>query len=519
MMLYLNKVLKFISSDISMKLKGNSMKLIAKRISEARIAKGLSQEDLAGKSQINIRTIQRIEHSESVPRGKTLQLISEALDIDISDLKGNLNSGNLNIPNIDLPRIVIVGCGFAGLKLVKKINTKHYQIVLIDKNNYHTFQPLMYQVASSGLEPDSIVYPIRKVFKGKKNFHFRMAEVQNVDTKAKRIATSIGDVDYDHLVVATGATTNFFGLENIEKYGFTMKSLKESLDLRSIVIQNFEKALTLSRIEDRLKYMNFVIVGGGATGVELAGALAELKKNILQKDYPDLDLNQMQIHIVEASSRILNNMSENASTKSYKFLKDLGINVWLDTMVKDYDGDLVTTNNKNFETKTLVWSAGVKGAPIDSLDETLNKHSRIKTDEFNKVKGYGESVFSIGDVACIESVENENGHPMLASVAGQQGHHLGLNFNRVAKNKEMQPFKYKDRGTMATIGKNKAVVDLPFYKFSGIFAWIIWMFLHLMLLVDFRNRLIVFMNWSWSYFNSDKGLRLIIRQVKRVGEI
>ena len=297
-----------------------------------------------------------------------------------------------------------------------------------------------------------------------------------------------------------------------------MKSLRESLDLRSVVIQNFEKALTLSRIEDRQKYMNFVIVGGGPTGVELAGALAELKKNILQKDYPDLDLGQMQIHIVEASSRILNNMSENASTKSYKFLKNLGINVWLDTVVKDYDGDLVTTNNKNFDTKTLVWTAGVKGAPIESLDDTLNKQNRIKTDDFNKVIGYGDNVFSVGDVACIESEKNNNGHPMLASVAGQQGHHLGMNFNLLAKDKEMKPFKYKDRGTMATIGKNKAVVDLSFYKFSGFFAWIIWMFLHLMLLVDFRNRLIVFINWSWSYFNSDKGLRLIITPVKRVGE-
>ena len=226
----------------------------------------------------------------------------------------------------------------------------------------------------------------------------------------------------------------------------------------------------------------------------------------------------MHIHIVEASSRILNNMSENASAKSYKFLKDLGINVWLDTIVKDYDGDLVTTNNKNFESKTLVWSAGVKGAPIDNLDNTLNKHNRIKTDEFNRVIGYGDNVYSIGDVACIESEENENGHPMLASVAGQQGHHLALNFNRMAKSKELRPFKYKDRGTMATIGKNKAVVDLPFFEFSGIFAWIVWMFLHLMLLVDFRNRLIVFTNWAWSYFNSDKGLRLIIRKVKRVGE-
>jgi NADH dehydrogenase len=425
-----------------------------------------------------------------------------------------MNTNNLNIPNIDLPRIVIVGCGFAGLKLVKTIKSKDYQIVLIDKNNFHTFQPLMYQVASSGLEPDSIVYPIRKVFKGKKHFHFRMAEVKGVDTESKQLKTSIGEIEYDFLVMATGATTNFFGMQNIEKYGFTMKSLRESLDLRSIIIQNFEIALTLSSIEERHKYMNFVIVGGGATGVELAGALAELKNNILPKDYPDLDLEQMHIHVIEASNKILSNMSEKASSKSYQFLKDLGVNVWLDTAVKDYDGDVVITNNKNFDTKTLVWSAGVKGAPIKNLSETLNKHNRIKTDEFNRVIGY-DNIFSIGDVAAIETEENKNGHPMLASVAGQQGQHLGLNFNLMTKGKQLKPFKYKDRGTMATIGENKAVVDLPFMKFSGIFAWVVWMFLHLMLLVDFRNRMIVFINWAWSYFNSDKGLRLIIRKVKR----
>lgn len=425
-----------------------------------------------------------------------------------------MNTNNLNIPNIDLPRIVIVGCGFAGLKFVKEIKSNHYQIVLIDKNNFHTFQPLMYQVASSGLEPDSIVYPIRKVFKDKKNFHFRMAEVEKAATEANRLITNIGELDYDHLVIATGATTNFFGLENIEKYGFTMKSLRESLDLRSVIIQNFEIALTLSSIEERQKYMNFVIVGAGATGVELAGALAELKKNTLQKDYPDLDLNQMQIHLIEASGKVLGNMSEKASKESYKFLKKLGVNIWLDTQVKDFDGNLVTTNNKNFETKTVVWSAGVKGAPLENMSDSLNRHNRIITDEFSKVIAH-ENIYSIGDVASMETSENVNGLPMLASVASQQGQHLASNFNLLTKGKEIKPFKYNDKGTMATIGKNKAVVDLPFMEFSGTFAWLIWMLLHLMLLVDFRNRLVVFTNWTWSYFNSDKGLRLIIRQVKR----
>jgi NADH dehydrogenase len=415
----------------------------------------------------------------------------------------------MSIPNSKLPRIVVVGCGFAGLKLIKKINSKHYQIVLIDRNNYHTFQPLMYQVASSGLEPDSIVYPIRKTFSGKPNFHFRMAEVQSVDPTNNLLISNIGSINYDHLVIATGATTNFFGIKSIEHFGFTMKSLRESLDLRSIIIQNFEEALTLSKEEDRQKYLNFVIVGGGATGVELAGALAELKKHTLKKDYPDLNIDQMKIHLIEASDRLLNNMSSKASSNSLKFLKKLGVQVDLNTMVKDYNGNIAFTSKGDINTKTLIWTAGVKGAPIEGLHDLLNNVNRIVTDEYNRVKGY-EYIYSIGDVASIKT-----GHPMLASVASQQGHHLGSNFNRLAKLKELKPFKYKDRGTMATIGKNKAVVDLPFIKFSGIIAWMVWMFLHLMLLVDFRNRIVVFINWSWSYFNSDKGLRLIIRRVKR----
>ncbi len=426
-----------------------------------------------------------------------------------------MNTNDLNIPNIDLPRIVVVGCGFAGLKMIKTINSNHYQVVLIDKNNFHTFQPLLYQVASSALEPDSIVYPIRKIFKGKKHFHFRMAEVDSVNAADKELITSIGSISYDYLVLATGATTNFFGLKNIQEHGFTMKSLRESLDLRSIIIQNFEKALTLSSIEDRQQYMNFVIVGGGATGVELAGAIGELKKNILPKDYPDLDLNQMQIHVIESSGNTLNNMSKNASAKSYKFLKQLGVNIWLNTVVKDYDGELVTTSQKDFKTKTLIWSAGVKGDPIGKLDNSLNRQSRIITDEYSRVKDFEDSIFSIGDVASIETEKNKKGHPMLASVASQQGHHLGRNFNLLHKGKKMIPFQYKDKGTMATVGKNKAVVDLSFLKFSGVLAWLVWMFLHLMLLVGFRNRVIIFINWSWSYFNSDKGLRLIIRRVKR----
>lgn len=423
----------------------------------------------------------------------------------------------MNIPEIELPRIVIIGCGFAGLKLTKTLNDKVFQTVLLDKNNYHTFQPLMYQVASSGLEPDSIVYPIRKIFKGKKNFHFRMASVNNINDKHKEVHTDIGILRYDYLVIATGATSNFFGLKNIEKHAFTMKSLVDSLDLRSIILQNFEKALNTSDLKERESYMNFVIVGAGATGVELAGALAELKKYVLPKDYPDLDIRLMQIHVIEAADRVLANMSEKASTKSIKFLKDLGINVWLNTMVKDYDGSIVSTSVNNIIAKTLIWSAGVKGTSIPGLETKQTKSSRIVVDDKNKVLNH-DAIFAIGDIASIESEQNGNGHAMLASVAGQQGKHLGKNLNALAKNLEMKPFQYKDKGTMATIGRFRAVVDLSFAKFGGVFAWFIWMFLHLMLLIDFRNRLIIFANWSWSFFNYDKGIRLITRNVKRIDD-
>ena len=419
----------------------------------------------------------------------------------------------MNIPKIELPRIVIIGCGFAGLKLAKTVKDQKFQVVLLDRNNYHTFQPLMYQVASSGLEPDSIVYPIRKIFKGKKHFHFRMAEVLSINEGDNQVHTTIGSIRYDYLVVANGAVSNFFGMTNIEKHAFTMKSLVDSLDLRSIILQNFEKALTTSRLEERESYMNFVIVGAGATGVELAGALAELKKHVLPKDYPDLDIRLMQIHIIEASGKVLANMSEKASSKSLKFLKNLGINVWLDTFVKDYDGRIVLTSKRDFETKTLIWSAGVMGASIEGIECRLTKGNRIVVDAVNKVKG-SQNIFAIGDVASIDTEQDGRGHAMLASVAGQQGYHLGKNLNALGT-QEMTPFKYKDRGTMATIGRFRAVVDLSFVKFGGIIAWFVWMFLHLMLLIDFRNRLIIFANWSWSFFNYDRGIRLIVREVKR----
>ena len=420
----------------------------------------------------------------------------------------------MNIPRLDIPRIVVIGCGFAGIKFVQKINSKKFQVVLLDKNNYHTFQPLMYQVATSGLEPDSITYPIRKVFKGKEHFHFRKTEVLGVNHSTKTVMTDIGDIQYDYLVVAMGAKNNFFGNSQFEQLTVPMKSLNESLDLRSMILQNFEDALNTQNIEEQNQLMNFVIVGGGATGVELAGALAELKDRILPKDYPDLDVRRMQIHLIEGSPRVLSAMSEKASKRSEQFLRKMGVNVWLKTRVKSYDGTTVVTDAGMFHAKSVIWTAGVKAVSLDGIDLTNSVGGRIPVNELNESLNQS-GVYALGDIAEMVSEEYPRGHAMLASVAGQQGAWLAKNLNRKANNKEMKPFVYNDKGTMATVGRNKAVVDLKKMTFGGFFAWLTWMFVHLMLLVEFRNRLVVFANWAWRYIKYDRASRLIIREYHR----
>lgn len=417
----------------------------------------------------------------------------------------------MNIPDLDLPRLVIIGGGFAGLKLARQINTKQVQVILIDRNNYHNFQPLMYQVATCGLEPDSIAYPIRKTLQSKRNTHIRVAEVLRVEPDKNEVITSIGKIDYDYLVVATGADTDFFGMAQVSENAMAMKSLVESLDLRSKILQNFEKALNTNDIDEQNSLMNFVIVGGGPTGVELAGALAELKKHVLPKDYPDLDIRRMQIHIVEAHDRLLSSMSEKASEKAQKFLKYMGVNVWKQMRVLDYDGNMVSTASRNFNARTLIWAAGVKGASLPGLNNAEIVNGKLVVDDKNSVIGY-DNIFAVGDVAHMISEAHPDGLPMLGSVAQQQGKHLAKNIGRMVKGKALSPFQYKDKGTMATIGRNKAVVDLPKYSFSGFFAWMTWMFVHLMLLVDFRSRIIVFVNWTWSYIRFDRGTRLIVRK-------
>jgi len=423
----------------------------------------------------------------------------------------------MNIPITSFPRVVIIGGGFAGVALAKKLSKRDVQVVLLDKHNYHTFQPLLYQVSTGGLEPDSIAYPIRKILKDFPNFFFRLANVNEINTNKNKVITDIGELKFDFLVVATGSKTNFFGNSEIEKNSMAMKTIPQSLNLRSLILENFEEALLTSDLHERNALMNFVIVGGGPTGVELAGALAEIKKGILPKDYPDLDTRLAQIHIIQSSDCILKGMSEKASNKAEDFLEKLGVNIWKNVRVTNYDGKTVTTNTDLiFETATVVWAAGVKGATIKGLDaETLvTRGNRILVNTFNQVKGF-ENIFAIGDIACLESDEFPCGFPMMAQPAIQQGEQLGDNLLELLENKPMKPFVYKDKGAMATIGRNKAVVDLKRFKFQGVFAWYVWMFVHLFFLIGFRNRMVVFINWVYNYVRFDREARLIIRPFKK----
>jgi len=420
----------------------------------------------------------------------------------------------MNIPDIDLPRVVVIGAGFAGLKLARQINTKYHQLVLIDKNNFHTFQPLLYQVASAGLEPDSIAYPIRKTLRKKKNTFFRLAQVKSIDSEAKILHTDIGTLNYDYLVIASGAGNNFFGNKTIEENAIPMKSLTEALDLRSKMLENFEQALNTQDLDRRNEFMNFVIVGAGPTGVELAGALAELRNKILPKDFPDLDLRQMKIHLIEAAPRVLSAMSEKSSVKADKYLKKLGVHIYTETFVENYVSNVVTTSvGKEFKCDTLIWAAGVAGQFPNGIDSNkVGRGNRIIVDENLQLD---DTTFVLGDTALINSEKYPEGLPMLASVAMQQGAYLAKQLNRKAKNKSRKPFVYNDKGTMATIGRNLAVVETGKLKFQGVMAWFVWMFVHLMLLVGFRNRVVVFVNWTWNYFRYNNGLRLIIRPYRK----
>lgn len=422
----------------------------------------------------------------------------------------------MNIPQSNLPRVVIIGAGFAGIHLAKTLANKKVQVVLIDKHNYHTFQPLLYQVSSAGLEPDSIAYPIRKIIKKHKTSFFRLAEVNTIDTEKNEISTNIGNLTYDYLVIATGTKTNFFGNTSIETHSMPMKKVPQALNIRSLMLQNFEKAAITNDLKQRKALLNFVIVGGGPTGVELAGAIAELKNHILPRDYHDLNSNDMCIHLLEGNERLLASMSVKASRKAKEFLDQLGVEVHCNTFVKDYNGERVKTNSElEFKSKNLIWAAGVTGSPIKGLSSStlLERSNRYKVNQFNKIEGY-DNIFALGDIAMMSTHKYPNGHPQVAQPAIQQGRLLGKNILRLLKNKPLKAFEYNDKGSMATIGRNRAVVDLAYFKFAGVLAWFVWMFIHLMALVGFRNRVIVFFNWTYNYINFDKASRLIIRPFK-----
>jgi len=422
----------------------------------------------------------------------------------------------MNLPKTSQKRIVIIGGGFGGISLAKKLKNLNAQVVLIDRHNYHTFQPLLYQVSTSGLEPDSIAYPIRKVLKRLKNFHFRLASVEKINPDTKEVHTNIGDLTYDYLVLATGTKTNFFGNKNIEKFAMPMKTIPQALNIRSLMLQNFEKADDSKSDKERKALLTFCIVGAGPTGVELAGAFAELKRNVFPKDYRHLNVEEMEIHLFEGGPRILSPMSANASEKSNQFLTNLGVIIHLNTIVADYDGNVLTKGNgETLKTKNFIWAAGVAGASVDGFQTTslVERLNRYKVNQFSQIEGY-DSIFAIGDIAYMETKNFPRGHPQVAQPAIQQGEQLAQNLDLIFREKDMKPFIYFDKGTLATIGRNRAVADLGKLQFSGFFAWFIWMFVHLMALVGFRNKIVVFFNWAYNYINYDKAARLIVRPFK-----
>ncbi|RRB04907.1 NAD(P)/FAD-dependent oxidoreductase [Larkinella rosea] len=420
---------------------------------------------------------------------------------------------NPNIPRTDRKRVVIVGAGFGGLKLARKLaRRKEFQVVLINKNNFHEFQPLYYQVATSGLEASSILFPLRAVFQDCKNVHIRVTSVTAVHPDIKSIDTDLGPVEYDYLVVSTGADTNFFGMQNIIERALPMKSVSEAIALRNRMLQNFEDALSVESLDEKEGFLNVVVVGGGPTGVELCGTFAEMRKTVLPSDYPELDFQMMKIYLIESGGELLGPMSENSQVKSQQYLENLGVIVRLKTRVQDFDGRLVyMADGSTIRTNNLVWAAGVKANPLSGFPvETIGRGGRLLVNRLSQVQGFTD-IFAIGDIALMTEEKYPNGHPQIAQPAIQQGKHLAKNLIRMQKGQSPEEFTYNDLGTMATIGRGKAVVDLPFWKFQGVFAWMVWLFVHLMAIVGVKNRLLILINWAVNYLSDDQSLRLIIK--------
>ena len=409
---------------------------------------------------------------------------------------------SFNVPQTDKKRVVIVGGGFGGLKLANKLRTANFQVVLIDRNNYHQFPPLIYQIASSGIEPSSISFPFRKIFQSRKDFYFRMAEVRSIFPEHKIIQTSIGKVKYDYLVLAAGTTTNFFGNKHVEEVAIPMKNVSEAMGLQNALLENLERALTCTSERERMELLNVVIVGGGATGVEVAGALAEMKKFIIPKDYPDLPSSLINVYLVEAGPRLLSAMSPESSAHVEQYLREMGVNLLLNKMVTDYqDHRVMLKDGSSIATRTFIWVSGVAAQRVGNMPEAcIGRGARIKVDAFNRVQGL------------------EGGHPQLAQVAIQQGRLLAKNLQRLEKGKELKPFRYLNLGAMATVGRNRAVAEFSNIKMAGFIAWVMWLVVHLRSILGVRNKIIVLLNWMWNYFSYGQSLRLIVyaRKAKEV---
>ena len=407
-------------------------------------------------------------------------------------------------------KIIVIGGGFAGIEFIKKIDETLFDVLLIDKINHHQFQPLFYQVATSQLEPASISFPLRNIFKTKKNLQIRLAEVLSIDSANNKIKTTIGEFCYDLLVIAIGCTTNFFGNDELKRHAFTLKTTYDAINIRNHILQTFENIIS-AEAGEKEGLMNLTIVGAGPTGVELAGAFAEIKKNILPKDYPNIDFTHFKINLIEGSKDTLNSMSLLAKRTSKIYLQKMGVNIITETFVKGYDGNFLELSNGNIiKSKTVIWAAGVIGNTIKGLPDSVQKvGNRIDVNRTNLVNGT-QNIFALGDIAFMQTPKYPNGHPQVANVAINQAKYLAYNLNKTKTNE----FEYNDLGSMATIGRNKAVVDLPHFKFKGYFAWLLWMFLHLMLILSVRNKLIIFINWVWAYLTKDTSLRLILKQTK-----
>lgn len=426
---------------------------------------------------------------------------------------------SINIQRNQKKRVVIVGGGLGGLRLAEDLYGSGMQVVLIDKNNFHQFPPLIYQIASAGIDPSSISFPFRQIFRKRKDFYFRMAEARMVDSEKKILQTSIGKIDYDYLVLAAGATTNFFGNKNIEEWAIPMKTVPEAMGLRNALLSNLERALTCATEEERQELLNVVIVGGGATGVEIAGALAEMRRYVIPYDYPDMDSSLMHIYLIEAGDRLLAGLSQESSQKAYEFLKSMGVDIQFGKMVTDYhDHKVVMKDGTEIPTRTFLWVSGIRANAMPGIDEShLGRGFRFKVDEYNRIPGV-EDVFVIGD-QCLQTSDAAypNGHPQVAQVAIQQAKNLAKNLkliNQGADSSELTAFHYKNLGSMATIGRNKAVVEIGKFRSQGFFAWVLWLVVHLRSILGVKNKVMVLLNWLWKYVSYNDSIRMITYATK-----